>query len=39
MSAVGTRYEEGVYQAVLETLHLDPHITSPEFHGELRIRN
>ncbi len=39
MSAVGTSYEEDVYNAVLEALHLDPHISSPEFYGDLRIHN
>ena len=24
---------------VLDILHLDPHIPSPEFYGELRIHN
>jgi hypothetical protein len=37
MSAVGTSYEEDVYNAVLDTLHLDRHVASPEFYGEIRI--
>jgi hypothetical protein len=37
MSAVGTAYEDAVYKAVLEALHLDLNISSPEFFGELRI--
>jgi len=37
MSAVGTSYEEDVYQAVLEMLHLDRNIFSPEFYGEVRM--
>jgi hypothetical protein len=38
MSAVGTSYEEDVYQAVLEMLHLDRNVFSPEFYGELRMQ-
>lgn len=37
MSAVGTSYEEDVYNRVLEILHLDRHVSSPEFYGGLRI--
>jgi len=37
MSAVGTSYEDAVYKAVLEALHLDPNISSPEFYGELSV--
>lgn len=37
MSAVGTSYEEDVYDAVLEALNLDKHISAPEFYGDLRI--
>lgn len=37
MSAVGTSYEEEVHDAVLEMLHLDKNVFSPEFYGELRI--
>ena len=39
MSAVGTSYEERVYFAVLEALHLDPAILEPEFFGHLIIHN
>ena len=39
MSAVGTSYEERVYAAVLEVLHLDPNILEPEFFGSLRIHS
>jgi hypothetical protein len=39
MSAVGTSYEERVYDAVLEVLHLDRNIAEPEFFGHLRIHN
>jgi len=39
MSAVGTSYEEDVYNAVLDTLHLDTHISSPEFYGDVRLHN
>jgi hypothetical protein len=37
MSAVGTSYEERVYHAVLEMLHLDPNILEPEFFGNVTI--
>jgi hypothetical protein len=37
MSAVGTSYEEDVYQAVLEMLHLDRNVFSPEFYGEVHM--
>jgi hypothetical protein len=33
LSAVGTSYEDDVYNAVLDTLGLDQHISSPEFYG------
>lgn len=39
MSAAGTIYEDAVYEAVLEMLHLDRNISSPEFYGDLRIHN
>jgi hypothetical protein len=37
MSAVGTSYEEEVYDDVLEMLHLDKNVFSPEFYGNLRL--
>lgn len=37
-SAVGTSYEERVYGAVLNELHLDPNITASEFYGSVRVR-
>ena len=39
MSAVGTSYEDLVYNAVLQALHLDAHISEPEFFGHLMIQN
>jgi len=36
-SAVGTSYEQHVYQAVLAGLHLDPNIMTSEFYGIVRI--
>jgi hypothetical protein len=36
-SAVGTSYEQQVYGAVLNELHLDPNITTPEFYGAVRV--
>jgi hypothetical protein len=38
LSAVGSRFEEGVYNAVLEALHLDPSILVPEFYGHIQIQ-
>jgi len=38
MSAVGSRFEEGVHNAVLEALHLDPSIQAPEFFGHIQIQ-
>jgi hypothetical protein len=38
MSAVGSRFEEGVHTAVLEALHLDPKILEPEFYGHIQIQ-
>jgi hypothetical protein len=37
-SAVGTSYEQHVYQAVLAGLHLDPNLTTSEFYGAIRIQ-
>lgn len=36
-SAVGTSYEQHVYQAVLAGLHLDPNIMTSAFYGTVRI--
>jgi hypothetical protein len=38
-SAVGTSYEQHVYQAVLAGLHLDPNIMTSEFYGTVRIHS
>jgi len=37
LSAVGTRYEAGVYEAVLKILHLDRNVFSAEFFGVLQL--
>jgi hypothetical protein len=37
LSAVGTGYEKRVHDAVLEQLHLDAHISSPEFYGQVNL--
>jgi len=37
MSAVGTSYEGAVNKAVLEMLHLNEHLSSTDFYGDLRI--
>lgn len=37
-SAVGTSYEDRVYQAALDALHLDPNLLEPEFFGTATIR-
>jgi hypothetical protein len=36
-SAVGTSYEQQVYGAVMNELHLDQNITAPEFFGAVRV--
>ena len=37
LSAVGTGYEKRVNDAVLDQLHLDPHISAQEFYGHVNV--
>lgn len=38
LSAVGTRYEEDVHNAVLQTLDIDRNISTQEFYGHFQVR-
>jgi hypothetical protein len=38
LSAVGTRYEEDVYNAVLKTLHIDRNISAEESYGRFQVQ-